>query len=445
MATTNVKTPLPGPNGKKLLDKWHKFEADVVGYQAPVVWKSAKGCVVEDVDGNTFIDWTSGVLVTNVGHCHPHLVKATQRASEDLLNNYECANTYRIEASEKLINALPGHLDKCFFLSTGSEAIEASLRLMKRYTGNFEIISFEGGFHGRTPGATSVGGLAGPKKKYGPSIPGSIKAPFPNPYRDPLGLCDPSDNFKKYFDYLDYIIETNSTGALAGVIVEPYQGAAGFIFPPKGWLKQLRQWTRDKGILFTLDEVQSSFGRTGKMWAMEHENIEPDIVVLGKGIGSGISVSAICATSEFFSCLAKGEMSSTYGGNPVSSGAVTAVLGIFEEENLVGNSAEMGNYIKKGLEKIAKRCPYLGDIRGMGLVMGLEFVKDKLTKEPATELIKPIIDKCANNGLLVGSVGMYGNVLRVAPPLVINKDEADESIAIMEKVLTNLHDKQPNN
>lgn len=438
MKYTKVTGLLPGPKGKELIEKWHKYEADVVGYQAPVVWKKAQGCIVEDVDGNTFIDWTSGVLVTNVGHCHRHLVKATQMASEDLLNNYECANTYRIEAAEKLVNALPKHLDKCFFLSTGSEAIEAALRLMKRKSGNFEIISFEGGFHGRTPGAASVGGLGGPKRKYGPTVPGVIRAPFPNLYRDPLGLCDPSNDFKKYFDYLEYIIATNSTGSLAGVIVEPYQGAGGFIFPPKGWLTRLQKWTRDKGILFTLDEVQGSFGRTGKMWAMDNENIKPDIVTLGKGIGSGVTVSAVCSTSEIFSCLAKGEMSSTYGGNPVASAAVTAVLEIFEKEPLVKNSAEMGAYIKAGLEKIMVKCPYLGDVRGMGLVMGIEFVKDKTTKQPAPELIRPIIDQCAQNGILIGSVGMYGNVLRIAPPLVITKEQADESLAIMENVLTSI-------
>lgn len=438
MSIINIKTQIPGPNSQNLLERWHRYEADVVGYQAPVVWKNAKGCVVWDVDGNSFIDWTSGVLVTNVGHCHPHLVKATQKASEDLLNNYECATTYRIEAAERLVKALPPHLDKCFFLSTGSEAIEGSLRLMKRYTGNFEVLSFEGGFHGRTPGAASVGGLAGPKKKYGPTIPGVIRAPFPNPYRDPLGFCSDGPEFKKFFDFLEYIIATNSTGSLAGVIVEPYQGAGGFIFPPAGWLKKLRQWTRQRGLLFTLDEVQSSYGRTGKMWAMEHEDLQPDIVVLGKGIGSGVSVSAICSTSKIFSCLAKGEMSSTYGGNPVSSAAVTAVLDIFEKENLVDNSRMLGEYLKNGLKTIAQKCPYFGDIRGMGLVMGAEFVKDKTSKEPAPELIKPIINKCAENGLLVGSVGMYGNVIRIAPPLVITKEIADESLTIFEKVVSQL-------
>jgi 4-aminobutyrate aminotransferase/(S)-3-amino-2-methylpropionate transaminase len=439
MKQIQIKTAIPGPKGAELMEKWHRFEADVVGCQAPVVWQSAKGCLVNDVDGNVFIDWTSGVLVTNVGHCHPHLVKATQRASEDLLNNYECANTYRIEAAERLAKALPKPLEKCFFLSTGSEAIEGALRLMKRYTGKYEILSFEGGFHGRTPGAASVGGLAGPKRKYGPTIPGSIRAPYPNPYRDPLGLCDGAPDYKKYFDYLEFIIATNSTGSLAGVIVEPYQGAGGFIFPPKGWLKKLREWTKAKGLIFTLDEVQASFGRTGKMWAAEHEDLQPDILALGKGIGSGVSVSAVCSTSEIFNCLAKGEMSSTYGGNPVSSAAVTAVLDIFEKEGLVENSRKLGVYMKERLTEMAARCPYLGDVRGMGLVMGLEFVKDKQTKEPAPELIRTIIDECARKGLLVGSVGMYGNVLRVAPPLVITRELADESLAIMNEVLSNLH------
>jgi 4-aminobutyrate aminotransferase/(S)-3-amino-2-methylpropionate transaminase len=220
--------------------------------------------------------------------------------------------------------------------------------------------------------------------------------------------------------------------------VEPYQGAAGFIFPPKGWLKQIEKWAHRKNLLFTLDEVQSSYGRTGKMWALEHENLKPDIVTIGKGIGCGIPVSAVAATKNVFSCLKKGEMSSTLGGNPVSSAAAIAVLDIMKKEKLVSKAAKMGAYMKKRLIQISKKCPYLGDVRGMGLVMGLEFVKDKKTKKPAPELIKKIINRCANSGLLVGSVGMYGNVIRVAPPLVITKKEVDESLEIIFKVLTGL-------
>jgi 4-aminobutyrate aminotransferase-like enzyme len=435
MAITHVQGPLPGPKGKKLIEKWHRYEADVVGYQAPVVWDTGRGCVVTDVDGNQYIDWTSGVLVANVGHCHLHLVQEVQKATARLLNNYECANEYRIVAAERLVKALPKHLDKCFFLSTGSETIEAAVRLMRRATGKFEIVSFEGGFHGRTTAALSLGGMPGPKRQYGPVLPGIIRLPYPNPYRDPYGWCRGAPEFKRYFDHLDAMLMANSTGSLAGAMVEPYQGAAGFVFPPTGWLKRLEQWVRGHGMLFALDEVQSSYGRTGTMWAAEHEGLTPDIIMIGKGIGSGVAVSALGATSRVFSCLKKGEMSSTLGGNPVASAAVIAVLDIMEEEKLCRNAARLGPYMKRKLQAVARRCPYLGDVRGMGLVMGLEFVKDKRTKEPAPELIRPIIEGCANRGLLVGSVGMYGNVIRVAPPLVITKAEIDESVAILEKVL----------
>lgn len=438
MKITHVNGTLPGPKSRKMLAKWHKYEADVVGYQAQIVWDTAKGCVVTDVDGNRFIDWTSGVLVTNVGHCHPHLVAATQAASERLLNNYECANVERINAAEALVKVLPKHLKQCFFLSTGSEATDAAMRLMRRKTGKFEVLSFEGAFHGRTAAAAAAGGLPGPKRMYGPTLPGSIRAAFPNPYRDPCGWCGDGPGFKKYFEYLDMVVMANSTGSLAGLIVEPYLGAAGFVFPPRGWLTKLVEWAHEKDMLVTLDEVQASYGRTGKMWAQEHEQLDIDILTIGKAIGCGVPVSAVAARPEIFACLKKGELSSTLGGNPVASAAVIAVLEIYQREPLVKNSEQMGTYMMKRLNGIAKKCRYLGNVRGMGLVIGLEFVKDKKTKEPAPELIRKVIDGCAENGLLVGSVGMFGNVIRVAPPLVISRDEADESLAIMEKVLTKL-------
>lgn len=438
MAITHVNGPLPGPRSRDLLDTWHRYEADVTGFQAPVVWEKASGCQVTDVDGNVYLDWTSGVLVTNVGHCHPHLVQALQEASARLLNNYECANVQRIQAAKRLVEALPPHLDKCFFLSTGSEATEAAARLMRRASGRHEILSFIGAFHGRTYGAAAMGGLPGPKKGYGPVLPGSIRAPFPNPYRDPEGWCEGGPDFKRYFEHLNLVVDANATGPLAGVIVEPYQGAAGFIFPPAGWLKRLEEWAHARGMLMTLDEVQASYGRTGRMWALEHEGLTPDIVTIGKAIGCGAPVSAVAATSKVFSCLQKGEMSSTLGGNPVASAAVCAVLDIFEREGLVQNSARQGSYMKERLQALSRRSRHLGDVRGMGLVIGMEFVKDKATQEPDKDLTRRVIVDCANQGLLVGSVGLYGNVIRVAPPLVLTREEADESLAIMERVVMGL-------
>jgi len=438
MPIVNIKTSIPGPKSKELVERWLKVEADSTGYQAPVVWDRGRGVTVTDVDGNTYLDWTSGVLVTNVGHAHPHLVKALQEATGRLLNNYECPSAQRVMAAEKLVGVLPEHMRKCFFLSTGSETVEAAIRIMKRKTGRFELVGFQGGFHGRTYAAASIGGLAGPKRGYGPVMPGCIRAPFPYFYRCPFGSKTEDECVAKHLELLDDTVRANSADSLAGLIVEPYQGAAGFIFPPQGYLKQLEAWARQRDMLFTIDEVQSSYGRMGTQWGHTLEGLEPDLMCIGKGIGSGYPVSAIAGRAEVLDCLGKGEMSSTAGGNPVGSAAVIAVLEIMERENLAANAQKIGSLIIERLKATREKCAHLGDVRGRGLVMGLELVKNKKTKEPAPELVRQAIDRCARNGLLIGSVGIFGNVIRVAPPLVITEAEAHESCDIMDKVLLSL-------
>lgn len=432
---TSVKQPFPGPRSQELFARWAKVEAQCTGYQARVAWDHASGVVVTDVDGNRFIDWTSGVLVTNVGHCHPDLVASIQKASARLLNNYECLTPERVEAAEKLVSVLPPHLDKCFFMSTGSETTEAATRIMKRKSGKFEIVSFYGGFHGRTYAALSAGGMAGPKKGYGPTLPGAIRVPFPYCYRCPF-KAKPETCGQLCLDFIDDSVRANSTGSLAGLIVEPYQGAAGFVFPPDGWLPKLEKWLRDRGLLFTLDEVQSSFGRTGRFFAMEWEQLTPDLVCIGKGIGSGVPASAIAARGDVIGVLGSGEMSSTMGGNPVACAAVATVVDIMRREKLEENALRIGACMMARLLEIKERSPYVGDVRGKGLVMGVELVRDKKTKEPAPDLTRKLIDLAAANGLLIGSVGIFGNVIRVAPPLVITEAEAHESLDIFEKALS---------
>jgi 4-aminobutyrate aminotransferase-like enzyme len=235
---------------------------------------------------------------------------------------------------------------------------------------------------------------------------------------------------------MDVAVKAQSTGSIAALIVEPYQGAAGFIFPPDGFLKSLEQWCKDRDIIFILDEVQSSFGRTGKFLALEWENLRPNLVAIGKGIGSGMPISCLLAESRIMNTLGEGEMSSTWGGNPICTAASHAILDIFEEENLVENSLNIGHYMKSRLLDMKEKCRCLGDVRGRGLVMGLDIVKDRNTRERDPQTTRKIIDECCRNGLLIGAVS--GNVIRVAPPLVITKDEADESLDIMEKVLTRL-------
>jgi 4-aminobutyrate aminotransferase-like enzyme len=264
-----------------------------------------------------------------------------------------------------------------------------------------------------------------------------MRAPFPYLYRSPVG-----GGAAGLIDYclsmLDETVRANSTGSLAGVIVEPYLGAAGFIFPPDGFLPAVEQWARDKGLLLTLDEVQSSYGRTGKMWAMEWENLTPDVVAIGKGIGNGIPTAAVAARGDVIGCLSKGEMSSTVGGNPVSSAAVCAVLEVMDQEKLADNARRMGDLMKARLLEIQEKSRCLGDVRGRGLVIGLEMVKDKKSKEPAPDFTRQLIVRCAEHGLLIGAVGIFGNVVRVAPPLCITEAEAHESLDLFEQALLSL-------
>jgi 4-aminobutyrate aminotransferase/(S)-3-amino-2-methylpropionate transaminase len=434
----NVKTPLPGPKSSALILRWGKAEAKTTGFQAPIAVDHGIGARIIDADGNVFIDWTSGVLVTNVGHCHPKLVLKVQEASAKILNCYEYPTEYRVKAAEELVKSAPGHLDSCFFLSTGGEATDAMMRIMKKKTGNYEVIGFYGGFHGRIYASASVGGIPKIKKDFGPSMPGVIRSPFAYCYRCPFhSTVDICGNM--CLEFLDDVVAANSSGSLAGVITEPYLGTAGFIFPPDGWMTELEKWIRNKKILFALDEVQSSFGRSGKMYYMEWEGLTPDIVASGKGIGSGVTQSALLARSDIINCLGRGELSSTAGGNPVSCAATIAVLEIIKEEDLANKALRAGEIIKERLMNIQERCKYLGDVRGRGLVMGMELVMDKKTKEPAPKLAQELVLRCADKGLLIGIVGLYGNVIRVGPPLVITDEEIEESLSIMEEALVSLH------
>ncbi|MFC1552363.1 aspartate aminotransferase family protein [Candidatus Latescibacterota bacterium] len=432
--TVRVNTPIPGPKSQKYKALSKKYESRCLTPQAPIVWDHAEGVTVTDVDGNSFIDWTSGVLVTNVGHSHPKLAEAIAGQAKRLLNCYDFPTIERVSLAERMVKLAPENLDKAFFATVGSEAVDSAVRVSKRYTGNFEVISFYGGFHGRTVGSMSLAGKMSSKKRFGPVVPGVIHVPFPDPYRNPFG-SDNGDVGAQCLEFLDTAVGAQSTGSIAAMIVEPYQGAAGFIFPPDGYLGSLEKWCRDNDIVFILDEVQASFGRTGKFLALEWEDLRPNLVCIGKGIGSGMPISCLLAETRIMDSLEEGDMSSTWGGNPICCAASHAILDIFEEEKLVENSLKMGEYMKSRLTSMKEKCRHLGDVRGRGLVIGLDIVKDKKTKQRDPETTRHIINECCRRGLIIGAVS--GNVIRVAPPLVITKDEADESLDIMEKVLTN--------
>ncbi|MGQ9608229.1 MAG: aspartate aminotransferase family protein [bacterium] len=434
----DIRTELPGPKSLEYLEYSKKYEPRSMSEQVPVVWRRAVGAEVEDVDGNKFIDFTSGVLVTNIGHCHPKYVEEMKKQAEELYNCYDFVTPWRAMLAKKLVEITPENLEKAFILTTGSETIEAAIKLARRYKEGYEIISFHGAFHGRTYGGMSVGGKMSVKRGFGPTIPGTIHVPFPYCYRCAWDKEFPECDYW-CFQSIDWAVETQSTGEIAALITEPYQGGAGSIIPPPGYLKKLDNWCKDHNILFILDEVQSSFGRTGYMFALEREGLRPNLLCLGKGIGSGVPLSALVGESEIMNVLEPGSMSSTYGGNPLSSRAGLTAIDIIEKENLVENSARIGQQMLNRFKSIEKSCKILGDTRGQGLVLGLEIVYDKKSKKPASDLTKKIIMECFYRGLLlIAPIGFYGNVIRIAPPLMISQDLADKGVDILESVMMDI-------
>lgn len=425
---------IPGEKSQRYLKLSGDYEPSASLDQVPIVWDHAERVWVTDVDGNQYLDFTSGVLVTNLGHSHPALVQAIQKQAERLMNCYSFPTIERVTLAQQLVESLPPNLQRVFLLSTGAEAIEAAIRIAKRYTKKHEILSFYGAFHGRTYGAMSLAGSASTRRKFGPSVPGSVTAPYAYCYR-----CFYDKKFPDCQYYciksLDRIIASSSTDDLGTVMVEPYQGTAGFVYPPDGWLKELEKWARERDLVLIVDEVQSSLGRTGKMYAIEWEDIRPQMLCLGKGLGSGVASSAVAAEEKVLGCMAPGELSSTWGGNPLACAASLAVLQVMKDEKLPDNANRIGAVLKEALVDMQKRHSCVGDVRGRGLVMGLEFVDPEDRYTPAPQLTKKITLKAAEQGLLLGKLGLYGNVIRVAPPLVITEEEALLGVEIIENAI----------
>lgn len=431
------KRVIPGPESTRLLELAGKVEPPCSADQLPIVWERAEGCRVWDVDGNEYLDITSGVLVTNVGHCHPHMVSTIQDQITKLDNSYSFRTEMRIKAAELIVSATPVNLNQVFMLTTGAEATEAALRIARLFHGKQEVLAFQGAFHGKTYGAMSVAGSISTKKGFGSGVPGTITAPYPNCYR-----CFYEKTYPDCDTYclksLDRIVDAESWGDLGTVIIEPYQGAAGFIFPPDGFLKELEIWARERDLILIVDEVQASFGRTGKMFMIEWEDVHPHLLALGKGMGSSLPASAVVGEEEIFSAVGTSGLSSTWGGNPVCSSAVVAVFEIIDKENLLESCSQVGSYLKEGFITLKKKYDMLGDVRGKGLVIGLEFVQNG--KEPDPELTSKVVFAAAERGLMLGKLGLHGNVIRVAPPLTFTREEADLCLEIFDSAIASVLD-----
>jgi len=401
----------------------------------PIVVDHASGAIITDVNGREYLDCFAGISVVNAGHCNPQIIAAAKAQMDKLVH---CSSyIYHVQPvadlAEKIARIAPGGLTKTFFGNGGAEAIEGAMKLARLYTGKHEVIALHASFHGRSWGTLSITGNMGRKKRGGPYAPGVAFAPATYAYRSQW-RNDPEDCGRQCAKAIEDVIRFATSGDVAAFIAEPVMGEGGIIVPPLNYFKEVKKVLDQHGILFIADEVQSGFGRTGKMFALEHYGVEPDILVTAKGIADGFPLSAFTTRPEIAAAFKPGDHLSTFGGNPISCAAALANIEFMEKENLPARAAETGNYAMAKLRELQKQNPLIGDVRGLGLMIGVELVKDeKLT--PAASEAEAIRDALLRQGVLVGVGGVYGNVIRFQPPLIITREQIDRAIKAFASAL----------
>ena len=395
----------------------------------PVVVASAEGCVIHDASGKDYLDCFAGISVVNAGHCNPKVIAAAKAQMDKLVHcaSYIYHSPATGELAEKLAQIMPSpRLRKSFFANSGAEAIEGAMKVARLYTGKHEIISLHASFHGRTWGALSITGNQGRKKRGGPYAPGVAFTNAPYVYRSPWP-DDPRRCVDFWAQSLEEVIRFSTAGDVAAFIAEPVMGEGGIIVPPADYFRAIKKVLDRQGILFICDEVQSGFGRTGKMFAIEHYGVEPDVLVTAKGIADGFPLAAFTTRDEIAASFKPGDHLSTFGGNPVSCAASFANIEYMLEERLCEQSLEKGAYLMDRLNQLNRDQPIVGEVRGLGLMVGIELVTDD-KRTPGTAEAEAVRDHCLAAGVLVGVGGVYGNVVRVQPPLVITKHQLDVAV-----------------
>jgi 4-aminobutyrate aminotransferase/(S)-3-amino-2-methylpropionate transaminase len=395
----------------------------------PVVVESALGCIIRDATGKQYLDCFAGISVVNVGHCNPKVIAAAKAQIDKLVHcgSYIYHSPATGELAEKLAQIMPSpRLRKSFFANSGAEAIEGALKAARLFTGKHEIISLQASFHGRTWGTLSITGNYARKKRNGPYASGVTFVPAPYVYRSPWP-DDPERCVDFWCQSLEDAIRFSTSGDVAAFIAEPVMGEGGIIVPPPGYFRAIKQVLDRHGILFIADEVQSGFGRTGKMFAIEHYGVEPDILVTAKAIADGFPLGAITTRDEIAASFKPGDHLSTFGGNPVSCAAALANIEYMQEEHLCDRTLENGAYLMSQLNRRKRDLPLVGEIRRLGLMIGIELVLDE-KRTPASAEAEAVRDHCLANGVLIGVGGVYGNVVRVQPPLVISREQIDQAV-----------------
>ena len=441
MTTTNlsvpqIRTALPGPKGKALIDRDATVVSPSYTRSYPLVIERGWGAMVEDVDGNVFLDCAAGIAVNSTGHAHPDVVRAITTQAQKFLHMSGTDFYYepQVRLAEELARVAPitGGV-RTFFANSGTEAVEACVKLSRYTTGRPNLIAFLGGFHGRTMGSLSLtASKAIQRRGFGPLMPGVYHAPYADCYRCPLGL-NVANCAAECLDFIDQQIFLHlvSPDEVAAIVIEPIQGEGGYVVAPDHFLQKLREMTKQHGILFVADEVQSGMGRAGKMFAIEYSGVEPDMIAIAKGIASGMPLGVAVARSGIMS-WPPGAHASTFGGNPVSCAAALATIKLLND-TLVRNAAEVGAHLMNGVKALMDKHKLIGDVRGRGLMIGVELVRDRKTKERATTERDAVVDAAFRRGLLL--LGAGKNAIRFSPPLVLTRDQADIAVRVFDEAL----------
>jgi 4-aminobutyrate aminotransferase len=432
MKKTHIKTDLPGPKARELLARDALVVSPSYPRDYPFVMSHGKGAEVWDVDDNRFLDFAAGIAVCSTGHSHPGVVQAIKNAADRFLHiSSDYWHEGQIQLAERM-NALSPMKEPVmsFFAQSGTESVEAALKLARYVTGRGRFIGFLGGFHGRT-----MGSLAFTSSKYTqqrgffPTMPGVTHVPYPNPYR-PLFAGD--DEGRAVLRYIEEVLFVHNVPAneVAAILIEPIQGEGGYLIPPDGFLSGLRELCDRHGILLIFDEVQSGIGRTGKMFASQHWDVAPDIMTLAKGLGSGMPIGMMVAKRSIMQKWSRGAHGNTYGGNPLCCAAALATLDLVEHE-FRANAAKVGEYFIRTLRVLAEKYPEVGEVRGKGLMLGMELVKDRASKSPAKALCDALITRAYHNGLILLSCGQ--STVRFMPPLMIGESHVDEAVELLDR------------
>ncbi len=411
------------------------FSSVTTYYTDPLVTDHASMQYLWDVDGKKYLDFFGGIVTVSVGHCNPRVTKKIHEQVDKLQHGSTVfPNEAIVSIAEKLAEITPGEISKTYFTNSGTEANEMAVQLARVYKGNYEVVALRHGYSGRSQLAQGLTGHA-PWRKSLPGTFGVVHAINPYCYRCPFGFSYPECGVACAND-VENVIQTTTSGSVAAFIAEPIQGVGGFITAPPEYFKIVFNIIKKYDGLFISDEVQTAWGRTGKKWfGIEHWEVTPDIITSAKGLANGTPIGVTMTRPEIAESF-KGLQISTFGGNPVTSVAARATIAVMEEDNLRENAAVVGGYYRSKLEELQQKHPLIGEVRGMGLLQGIELVKDRKTKEPAAQETNRVMDEAKNRGLLIGKGGLYANVLRTSPPLNINKADVDEAIRILDEAFT---------